>query len=101
MHAGMINGTPSLTSLPKDGEVTCEVRPPRSPIRSLTSLDQAELQSPDEDCLSHSATHPTARAVLEETSPLENKTISDSSAYHIHTNRRGYLTVPAPISFGN
>ena len=27
----------SLTSLPKVEEVSCEVRPPRSPIRSLTS----------------------------------------------------------------
>ena len=35
------HGTPSLTSLPKYGEVNCEVRPPRSPIRSLTSLDRA------------------------------------------------------------
>ena len=36
-----------------------EVRPPRSSIRSLTSLDQALLlQSPDEDCIRRSATHP-------------------------------------------
>ena len=30
------HGTPTLTSLPKDCEVRCEVRPPRSTIRSLT-----------------------------------------------------------------
>ena len=41
VHAASRHGTPSLTSLPKDDEVSCEVRPPRSPIRSLTSLDQA------------------------------------------------------------
>ena len=58
MHAVSRHGTPSLTSLLKDDEVSCEVRPPRSPIPNLTSLDQAELQSPDEDCISHSASHP-------------------------------------------
>ena len=57
VHAASRHGTPSLTSLPKDGEVSCEVRPPRSPILSFTSLDRAYLQSPDEDCISHSATH--------------------------------------------
>ena len=30
MHAASRHGTPSLTSLPKDDEVSCEVRPPRS-----------------------------------------------------------------------
>ena len=35
------HGTPSLSSLQKDDEVSCEVRPPKSPIRSLTSLDRA------------------------------------------------------------
>ena len=35
------HGTPSLTSLPKDDDVSSEVRPPSSPIRSLTSLDRA------------------------------------------------------------
>ena len=57
MHAASRHGTPSLTSLRKDDEVSCEVRPQRSPIQNLTSLDQAYLQSPDEDCISHSATH--------------------------------------------
>ena len=57
MHAASRHGTPSLTSLRKDDEVRCEVRPPWSPIQSLTSLDQAQLQSPDEDCRSHSVTH--------------------------------------------
>ena len=42
MHAAMRHGTPSLASLPKDGEVSCEVRPPtRSSKRSLTSFDRA------------------------------------------------------------
>ena len=55
VHAASRHGTPTLTSLPKDDEVSCEdemscedevsceVRPPspRSPIRSLTSLDRA------------------------------------------------------------
>ena len=41
MHAASRHGTLSLTSLPRDGEVSCEVIPPRSPIRSLTSLDRA------------------------------------------------------------
>ena len=53
MHAASRHGTPSLTSLAKDGEVNGEVRPPRSPIQSLTSLE-----SPDENCISHSATRP-------------------------------------------
>ena len=56
MHAAVKHGIPSLTLLPKDGEVSCEVRPSRSPIWSLTSLDQAKLQSPDEDCISRTAT---------------------------------------------
>ena len=54
MHAAVRHGTPSFTSLPKHGEVGCEVSPPRSPIRSLTSLDHPE------SCLtriSRSATH--------------------------------------------
>ena len=58
MYAASRHGTPSLTSLPKDDEVSCEVRSPWSPIQSLTSPDQAQLQSPDEDCITHSATHP-------------------------------------------
>ena len=37
MRAASRHGTPSLTSLPEDDEVSCEVRPPRSPIRSLTT----------------------------------------------------------------
>ena len=41
MHAAVKHGTPRLTSLPKDGEVSCKGRSPRSPIRSLTSFDQA------------------------------------------------------------
>ena len=41
MHAASRHGTPSLTSHPKDDEGSCEVRPPRSPIRCLTSLDRA------------------------------------------------------------
>ena len=59
MHAAVRHGTPSLTSLPKDGVVSCEVRPPMSLIRSLTSLDQAYLQSPEENCISHLAAHPS------------------------------------------
>ena len=58
VHAASRHGTPSLTSLPKDDEVSCEVRPPRLPIRSLTSLDRALLQLPDENLLRHSATYP-------------------------------------------
>ena len=34
-HAASSHKAPSLTSLPKDDEVSCEVRPPRSPIRSF------------------------------------------------------------------
>ena len=60
VHAGSGHGSPSLTSLPKDDEMSCELRPPRSPIRSLTLLDRAYLQSPDEDCTSHSTTHPVS-----------------------------------------
>ena len=41
VHVTVRHGTPSLTSLSKDVEVSGEVRPPRSPIRNLTSLDQA------------------------------------------------------------
>ena len=37
MPAASRHGTPSLTSLPTDGEVSCEVRPPSSPIWSLTT----------------------------------------------------------------
>ena len=58
MHAAVRHRTSNLTSLPKRDEVSCEVRPPMSPIRSLTSLDQAQLQSPDENFISHLATHP-------------------------------------------
>ena len=36
MHAASGHGTLSLGSLPKDDEVSCEARPPGSPIRSLT-----------------------------------------------------------------
>ena len=32
MYAASRHGIPSLMSFPKDGEVNCEVRPPRSPI---------------------------------------------------------------------
>ena len=32
MHAASRHGTPGLTFLPKDDEVSCEVRPPRSPV---------------------------------------------------------------------
>ena len=55
------HGTPSLMSFPKDNEMSCEVRPQRSPIWSLIPLNRAYLQSPDEDCISlisRSATHP-------------------------------------------
>ena len=45
MHAASRHGTPSLTSLPKDGEVSCEVRPQWSPIRILTSLYCGGLQN--------------------------------------------------------
>ena len=31
MHSVMRHKTPSLISLPKDGEMNCKVRPPRSP----------------------------------------------------------------------
>ena len=58
MHAASRRGIPTLTSPLKDNEVSCDIRPPRSPIQSLTSLDQAKLQSPDKDCISHLATHP-------------------------------------------
>ena len=34
VHAASRHGTPSLTSLPKNDEVSCEVRPPRSPMQS-------------------------------------------------------------------
>ena len=47
MDAASRHGTTNLTSLPKDDEVSGEVRPPRSPIRSLTSLDRAKLRLPD------------------------------------------------------
>ena len=43
MHAASRHGTTSLSSFPKD-EVSCEVRPPRSPIRNLTSLDRASAR---------------------------------------------------------
>ena len=46
MHAAVSHGTPSLMSLPKDGVASCEVRPPRSSIRSLISL---VLKYPKED----------------------------------------------------
>ena len=58
MHAAVRHGTPSLTSLPEDVKVSCEVRPTRSPFQSFTSLDQAYIQSPDEkDCTSCFAIH--------------------------------------------
>ena len=41
VHVASRHGSPSLMSLPKDDEVICEVRPRKSPIRSLTSFDQA------------------------------------------------------------
>ena len=44
MHVAVMHGTPSLTSLPKDGEESCEVRTARSLIQSLTSRDLAYLQ---------------------------------------------------------
>ena len=53
MHAASRHGTTSLTSLPKDDEVSCEVRPPRSPIQSsdltwpsLTSVTWRRLFKP-------------------------------------------------------
>ena len=46
MHAASRQGTPSLTSLSKDDEVSCEVRPPRSPIRSLTLHNIREVLMP-------------------------------------------------------
>ena len=52
MHAAVRHGTCSLTPLSTDSEVSCEVRPPKSPIRSLTPPD---LIRPDEDCITHSA----------------------------------------------
>ena len=58
MHAASRHGDPNLASLPKDGEVSCEVRPSRLPIQNLTLLDWAQLQSPDENCMSRSAIHP-------------------------------------------
>ena len=51
VHAASRHGTPGLTW---DDEVSCEVRAPRTPIQSLTSLDRAQLQL--SDCISHSAT---------------------------------------------
>ena len=39
LHLGM--GPLVERPLRKDDEVSCEVRPPRLPIRSLTSLDRA------------------------------------------------------------
>ena len=44
MHAASRHGTPNSTSLPKDDEVSCEVRPPRSTRRP--------------DLTTHSATRP-------------------------------------------
>ena len=35
MHAASRHGTPSLTFLPKDDEVSCEVRPPMVMIMRL------------------------------------------------------------------
>ena len=37
MHAAVRLGTPGLTSLPKGGEVSCEVRRPRSGLRGHPS----------------------------------------------------------------
>ena len=44
MHAASMHGTPILTSLPKDDELSCKVRPPKSCIWSLTSLYRTENQ---------------------------------------------------------
>ena len=41
MHAASRHGTPSLTSLPKDDEVSCEVSPQRSPIRNLDFANES------------------------------------------------------------
>ena len=65
MHAAMRHGAPSLMSLPKDGKVGCEVRPSRSPIRSLNLLDRAHLHSTTKTetmttkTISRAATHPS------------------------------------------
>ena len=83
-HPGM---GPLLTSLPRDDEVSCEVRPPRSPIRSLTSLHQVELQSPDEDCISHSATHPAKAEIDHVRCATDNKFIN-AIMDHMHCHKR-------------
>ena len=87
MHAAVRDGTPSLTSLAKDGDVSCKVRPPRSPIRSLTSLDQAQLQLLAEDCISHSATHPV-RALLEHSTSalLEHGNALKANCYSLYVS---------------
>ena len=57
MHAAVRHGTPSLTSLKKDGEVSCEVRPPRSDLRGQTS----EVTHPESDLTRQSLTSVTWR----------------------------------------
>ena len=39
MHAASRHRTPSLRPLPKADEVSCKVRPPKSPMQTLTSLE--------------------------------------------------------------
>ena len=43
MHAASRHGTPSLTSLPKDDEVSCEVRPLRSPTHQNISIQLSQI----------------------------------------------------------
>ena len=64
MHAAVSHGTPSLTSFPKDGVMSCEVKPLRSPVWGLTSLHCAELQSSDEICISRSAIHTASNCIF-------------------------------------
>ena len=43
MHAASRHGTPSLTSLPKDDEVSSEIRPPRPSIQSFKSIVECKI----------------------------------------------------------
>ena len=89
MHAAMRYGTPSLMSLSKDGEVSCEVRPLRSPNQSLTSLDLAELHSRDQNCIRRLVTYPAISRKVKSV---------DQSVNYVGTNRRLYLLPPEWIA---
>ena len=45
MHAASRHGTPSLTSLPKDDEVSCEVRAPWSGLKIQSNYDGITVSS--------------------------------------------------------